>query len=122
TATTNPAGLSVSFTYNGSQTPPTNAGSYTVVGTINDANYQGSATGTLTINQAATATAVSSSVNPSDFGQNVTFTAKVTSNAGIPPGSVQFKDGGINLGSPVTLDASGTATFSTSLLTPGTHN
>jgi uncharacterized delta-60 repeat protein len=47
--TTNPAGLSVTFTYNGSATPPTNIGSYTVVGTISNANYQGSATATLTI-------------------------------------------------------------------------
>jgi hypothetical protein len=44
--------LTVSFTYNGSATIPTAAGSYTVVGTINDANYQGSATNTLVINKA----------------------------------------------------------------------
>jgi hypothetical protein len=59
TATTNPGGLTVSFTYNGSSTAPTNAGSYTVVATINDPNYQGTATGTLVIAQAPlTATAV----------------------------------------------------------------
>ena len=52
TATTAPSGLNVTFTYNGSSTSPTNAGSYTVVGTINDPNYQGSATGTLVITQA----------------------------------------------------------------------
>jgi hypothetical protein len=51
TAATTPTGLTVSFTYNGSATAPTNAGSYTVIGTINDANYQGSATNTLVINQ-----------------------------------------------------------------------
>jgi hypothetical protein len=49
TATTTPSGLAVTFTYNGSTTVPTSAGSYTVVGTINDPNYQGSATGTLVI-------------------------------------------------------------------------
>jgi len=52
TATTTPSGLAVTFTYNGSTTAPTAAGSYTVVGTINDANYQGSTTGTLVINPA----------------------------------------------------------------------
>jgi catalase (peroxidase I) len=31
---------------------PTNAGSYTVIGTINDANYQGSVNNTLVINNA----------------------------------------------------------------------
>jgi hypothetical protein len=53
TATTTPTGLAVTFTYNGSANAPTNAGSYTVIGTINDANYQGSATNTLVIAQAS---------------------------------------------------------------------
>ena len=39
TATTTPSGLTVNFTYNGSSTVPTAAGSYTVVGTISDSNY-----------------------------------------------------------------------------------
>jgi MBG domain/Bacterial Ig-like domain (group 3)/Putative Ig domain len=55
TATTVPAGLTVNFTYNGNPTPPTIVGSYTVVGTISNANYQGSATGTLKITQATPA-------------------------------------------------------------------
>src|SRR5208283_4369924 len=49
TATTTPSGLTVSFTYNGVVNAPTNAGSYTVIGTINDSNYSGSATNTLVI-------------------------------------------------------------------------
>lgn len=72
------------------------------------------------IAKAATTTAVSSSVNPSATGQNVTFTATVTSTAGTPTGTVQFKDGGANLGSPQTLNA-GVATFATSTLTTGVH-
>jgi hypothetical protein len=51
TAATIPSGLAVSFTYNGSAKVPTSAGSYAVIGTINDANYQGSATNTLVINK-----------------------------------------------------------------------
>jgi phospholipase/lecithinase/hemolysin len=39
TATTTPPDLSVTVTYNGSATPPTNAGTYTVVGTIDDPAY-----------------------------------------------------------------------------------
>ena len=50
TATTDPAGLSVDLTYDGSSTAPVNAGSYAVVGTIVDDNYEGSASGTLVIN------------------------------------------------------------------------
>jgi hypothetical protein len=52
TATTSPTGLTVVLTYNESSTAPTTAGSYAVVATINDPNYQGTATGTLTINKA----------------------------------------------------------------------
>ena len=48
-ATTTPAGLPVSFTYNGSVTPPTNVGVYTVVGTVNHPLYTGTGTWTLTI-------------------------------------------------------------------------
>lgn len=48
TAATNPANLAVTFTYNGL----TAAGAYTVVGTISDPNYQGTATGTITIAKA----------------------------------------------------------------------
>jgi sugar lactone lactonase YvrE len=53
TATTAPANLTVTFTYNGNATPPTHAGSYAVVATINDSYFQGTATGTLVIAKAA---------------------------------------------------------------------
>ncbi len=51
-ATTTPAGLLVNFTYNGSTKAPSAAGSYSVVGTISDRNYIGTATATETINPA----------------------------------------------------------------------
>ena len=50
-ATTVPAGLAVSFTYNGSSTLPVATGSYVVVATVAAPDYAGSATGTLTIVQ-----------------------------------------------------------------------
>gem|GEM_PF-5970547 len=53
TATTTPAGLPVTFTYNGSSTAPVNAGSYNVLATLNHPLYQGSTTGTLTVAKAA---------------------------------------------------------------------
>jgi hypothetical protein len=55
TASTTPSGLTVNFTYNGSSTAPTAAGSYTVVGTISDSNYQGSSSNTLVISKATPA-------------------------------------------------------------------
>ncbi|MEX1114513.1 MAG: MBG domain-containing protein [Akkermansiaceae bacterium] len=49
TATTSPGDYEVVFTYGGSPNPPSNIGSYTVVATVNDLNYTGTATGTLVI-------------------------------------------------------------------------
>src|SRR5205085_3862383 len=82
------------------------------------ATGQPTSTFALTNTTAATSTTLTSSVNPSDFGENVTFTATVISTAGTPAGAVQFKIDGANAGSPVTL-VGGVATFSTSTLSVG---
>ena len=76
---------------------------------------------TQTVGQAATTTAVSSSPNPSAFGQAVTFTATVTptSGSGTPTGTVTFADGATMLGT-ATLSG-GQATFTTSSLSAGNH-
>ena len=76
------------------------------------------------VNQAATATALESSANPSDFGDLVTFTATVTATApgaGTPTGTVTFYDDATQLGDPVYLDGSGEAEFATSTLDVGNH-
>ncbi len=75
---------------------------------------------TFTITPAPTITAVSSNLNPSTLGQSVTFTAAITSGAGIPTGTVTFKDAASTLGTG-TLDGTGKATVITSSLTIGTH-
>lgn len=71
---------------------------------------------------AATATSLSSSLNPSTFGDPVTFTATVTA-AGAPvtAGTVTFTDGVTALGPAISLDATGAATFTTSSLAAGIH-
>src|ERR1039458_8108653 len=85
TATTTPTGLTVSFTYNGSATVPTNAGSYTVIGTINNANYQGNATNTLVIAQA------SGSITLGSLNQTYNGTAKPATATTTPTGlAVRF--------------------------------
>ena len=72
--------------------------------------------------KAKTTTTLSSSLNPSTVGANVTFTAKVTAaNGPTPVGSATFKNGTTTLGT-VTLNSSGVATFSTKTLTAGTHS
>lgn len=75
------------------------------------------------VNQASTATSLVSSVNPSAPGQAVTFTASVSINApgaGTPSGTVTFLDGTTVLAS-ITLNAGGQATFSTGVLSAGSH-
>ena len=77
-----------------------------------DTNFTGSTSSglTQTVNKGATTTALSSSPNPSVFGQSVTFTATMSSTAsGTPSGTVTFKDGATTLGTG-TLSG-GTATL-----------
>jgi hypothetical protein len=50
----------------------------------------------------------------------VTFTVTVTSDSGTPTGTVQFKDGGSNLGAAQSL-TNGTAQLTIATLTPGNH-
>ncbi len=69
---------------------------------------------------ATTTTTITSSLNPSTFGQSVTFTATVTTASGTPAGIVTFFDGATNIGSG-TLSGN-TATFSTTALATGSHN
>ena len=73
--------------------------------------------------QEGTTTAIQSSLNPSNVGQSVTFTATVTSNdagAGTPTGSVTFKDGTTTIGSG-SLNGSGQASMNISGLAAGNH-
>lgn len=63
-----------------------------------------------------TTTTLTSSLNPSTYGQPVTFTATVTATSGTPTGSVSFSDGATQLAT-VALNASGVAQFTTSALT-----
>ena len=80
TATTTPNGLVVDFHYNGFDYAPTNAGSYTVIGTINDLNYQGGVTNTLVINPAAATVTLGNLLQTYDgTGKNVSVTT-------VPPG------------------------------------
>ncbi|HVM46634.1 MAG TPA: Ig-like domain repeat protein, partial [Candidatus Acidoferrum sp.] len=73
-------------------------------------------------NPVSTYTTVASSVNPSIYGQTVTFTASVSPGSGGPPtGTVQFQIDGVNLGSPVTLSGGTATSAATSTVTVGTH-
>ena len=74
------------------------------------------------VNKVTTSTAIASNLNPSTYGQSVTFTASVTSVApgsGTPSGSIQFKQNGLNLGPPAGLSG-GVASKVVTGLTAGT--
>lgn len=49
--TTTPSTLPATVTYNGNSTSPTDAGTYTVLATINHSNYQGSSTANLVLGE-----------------------------------------------------------------------
>jgi large repetitive protein len=74
------------------------------------------------VGKAGTTTTLGSSLNPSTYSQNVTFTATVTGTAGqgTPSGMVVFTIDGTPQ-APVALDATGTASFTTSSLSDGNH-
>src|SRR5439155_19330399 len=78
--------------------------------------------GSLTVTAASTSTALTSSKNPSCFGDSVTFTATVTDTSsgstGTPSGTVTFKDGTSTLGTG-HLNGSGVTTFSITTLSAG---
>jgi hypothetical protein len=77
---------------------------------------------TQTVNQATTTTSLASSLNPSMFGQSVTFTATVTPcYPSSPAGTVSFYDGTTLLGT-ASLDATGHASFTISTLAAGNHS
>jgi large repetitive protein len=66
--------------------------------------------------------AVVSNLNPSNYGNPVTFTATVTSTATSPAsGTVNFLDNGVSIGSGTLGGNPGKATFTISTLVVGTH-
>lgn len=95
--TTAPAGLPVTVTYNGSVSPPVDAGTYTIEANVIDPNYQGAASGVLEVAKAvATVTlgnlshpydgapkSVSVTTNPPGLGTAVTY-----SGSNDPPSAV----------------------------------
>jgi RHS repeat-associated protein len=105
--------------------PASQVGSFPVTASYGgDSNFiSSSAKVGETVSRDATTTTLTSSANPSAYGQAVTFTATVTAGApgsGIPTGTVTFKDGTVVLGTG-TLTSHGQATLTISTLKAGKH-
>ena len=86
---TTPSGLTTSITYNGSSSAPTNAGSYSVLATINDSNYEGSASATLTIAKATSSISTPPPASPITYGQTLADST-LTGGTSTPAGSFAF--------------------------------
>ncbi|MCL7487515.1 MAG: MBG domain-containing protein [Desulfobulbaceae bacterium] len=123
TAITSPTGLSVEFAYDGSPVAPITAGSYVVVGVINNINYSGMASGTFVISPVLPEI---TTIDPS----SVSATAALCGGEVKSEGGAPVTERGIcwnESGSPTLADAcmsesSGTGSFATILssLAPGT--
>jgi Bacterial Ig-like domain (group 3) len=71
-------------------------------------------------NTCTTTETLQSSLNPSTFGQTVTFTAQLSSTNGVPTGTVQFSNGSTILGTEL-ISGTGASTYTTSGLAIGSH-
>jgi hypothetical protein len=112
-----------SFTVNSSTqiaaiAPAHAAGAVDVVVTNNVGS--GTLASGFTYSNVATSVTLTSSPNPSQSGQAVTFTATVTSSGGTPTGTTTFSDGGTVLGTAALTG--GAAALTTTALMRGTHS
>lgn len=99
------------------------AGAHTITAQYSgDANYAtDTSTGVaVTVSQASSATAVTSSANPSFAGQSVTLTVSVASTGPTPTGNMSFTSGSTALGT-VALSGGSAAYTTTSLTSAGTQ-
>jgi hypothetical protein len=82
-------------------------GSHSITATYNGATYFTTSGASLTeVVENSSTTTLASSVNPSEFGQSVTFTATIThTGTGTPTGTVTFKNGGVVLGTGTVSEA-----------------
>ncbi len=108
-----------------STTAPLGAGTYSLSASYSgDSAHQGSSSGCthFTVNKAQPATSVASNVNPSNYGQQVTFTATVSGAGGFSPtGVVGFTSNSTSIaGCTAVVLSSGQAQCMTSSLASGT--
>jgi hypothetical protein len=102
------------------------AGSHSITASFTgDSNYSSAVSPVVTqvITRTAATISLTSSLNPSTYGDAVAFTVTATGGAGLgkPTGTIAVSDGGTLLAT-VTLDASGTATKTIQTLIVGSHS
>lgn len=98
---TDPAGLAVSVTYDGSALPPTDAGTYTVVATVTEPGYSGTATGTLVIAKAPQQ--INFTQVPDKVPTDAPFVVEGSVDSGLPLTLSLFEGPGTMSGNTITL-------------------
>jgi ELWxxDGT repeat protein len=123
-----PGGVSLSAGQATFSTSSLTLGSHTITAVYGgDANFTGSqgddSANPEVVTKNQSSTSLSSSPNPSFFGQAVIFTAKVqaSGSGGVPTGTVDFKEGNTDLTPGGVSLTAGQATFSISSLAVGSH-
>jgi hypothetical protein len=120
-ATTAPTLLPVIVTYNGSTAAPTKAGSYFAIATINDANYQGFATGTLIIGPGGQSISFGAVPIPTHVFGDVPFTITPTASSGLPVTLNVISGPATLTGNIVTLIGAGTVVLQATQFGNGTY-
>lgn len=112
------------FAYSPSSGTLLSAGAQTLGATFtptDSTNYNtGNTSVVLTVNKATSTVGVTSTLNPSRFGDTVTFQVTVSGSGAVPTGTVVITDAGTTIGT-VTLDGTGKASYTTSALVAGSH-
>jgi hypothetical protein len=98
----------VTITYNGTTTPPSEPGTYTVVAYLNEANYQGRQVATMTISKPSQTIAAFSTIGDKVFGAAPFIVTAPTSSSNLPV-TISVISGPATLsGNTVTLTGVGT--------------
>ena len=120
--TVTPAGLPVTVTYNGSLVVPSAAGTYAVVATVNSPNYQGKATGALTINKAANT--ITFGALPGKAYGNPAFALTATASSKLPVTYTSSNPAvaALSYGYVVVIVGSGSTTLTASQAGNGNYN
>jgi hypothetical protein len=117
---TNPQGLSVNLTYNGETTPPTNAGTYEVLATIDDQNYSGTQSQLLVIGKVPIAPTNFLASQTSNQRVDLSWTPDSTQNFACTGYLISYKANGSDTWTEVSV-AAGVETSSLFGLTPATE-
>ena len=116
---TTPQGLTTSLTYNGESSAPSDAGTYEVVATIDDANFAGTKSEILTISPAPIAPTNFIAAQSTHLTADLTWVPNTSSNAACTGFKISHKPSASETWTETTV-GSDVRTYSVSNLLPGT--